>query len=148
MGTADRIRFSRVRAGKSAQQVASALGLNEAWYGDLESHDDELESTLSLFQATQLASLLGVRLQDLVAGDALPNAGSIGLVDLPSLIERHIAREGVSIEGFEDRVGWELRGFMQSPVAAAAELPIMFLRDLSEALDISWLSLLPEDDAH
>jgi transcriptional regulator with XRE-family HTH domain len=147
MGTADKIRFCRVRAGKSAQQIAADLGLNDAWYSDLESHDDELASTLTMFQALQLASLLGVRLQDLVAETA-PSGAKIALLDLPSMVEAHIAREGLSIGEFEERLGWELQAFLESPVKVAAELPIMFLQDLSGALGINWLSLLPEEDAH
>jgi transcriptional regulator with XRE-family HTH domain len=147
MGTAERIRFCRVRAGKSAQQVAADLGLNDAWYRDLECNDGELTSTLTLFQAMQLASLLGVQLADLVA-ETGASSGRIALLDLPSMVERRVESEGISIEEFEDRVGWEVRGFLQSPVKVAAELPIEFLQDLAAELGISWLSLLPEVNAH
>jgi transcriptional regulator with XRE-family HTH domain len=146
MGTAEKIRACRVRAGKSAQQVASELGLNDAWYRDLESYDDELTSTLTIFQALQLASLLDVRLEDLLTENA--PCSRIALLDLPSMVKGHIAREGMSIEEFESRVGWELQEFLQSPVKLAAELPIMFLRDVSGPLGINWLSLAPEQDAH
>lgn len=142
MGTAQKIRFFRVRAGKSVPQIAVDLGLNEAWYRDLESYDDELASTLTLPQALQLASLLGVRLHELVA-DATPCVPEIGLLDLPPMIAAHLAHEGLSIEELEERVGWELQEFLQSPVKAAAELPIKFLQDISGALGIDWLSLVP-----
>jgi transcriptional regulator with XRE-family HTH domain len=144
MGTADNIRSHRIRAGQSAQKVAAALGLNDAWYADLESKDDELASTLTLFQATHLASLLKVRLRDLVAG-VIPVEERVSLVDVPPLIEKHIAVQGLSIEEFENEVGWELQEFMQSPVRVAAELPLMFLMDLSEAVGIDWLSLVPDE---
>ena len=147
MGTAEKVRACRVRAGKSAQQVASELGLNDAWYRDLESYDDELTSTLTIFQALQLASLLGVRLEDLLT-EHVPSSCRIALMDLPSMVKGHIAREGISIEEFESRVGWELQEFLQAPVKAAAELPIMFLRDISGPLGINWLSLAPEQDVH
>jgi transcriptional regulator with XRE-family HTH domain len=148
MGIAERIRFCRVRAGKSAQQIAADLGVNDAWYCDLESHDDELASTLTLFQAQHLASLLGVRLQDLVAEGTAPSIRKLTLMDLPSMITELASSEGISMAEFENRVGWELQTFLQSPVKVAAESPIMFLQDLSAALGINWLSLLPEEDAH
>jgi transcriptional regulator with XRE-family HTH domain len=144
MGTAQKIRFCRVSAGKSVQQIAEDLGLNDAWYRDLESYDDELASTLTLPQALQLASLLGVRLHELVA-EATPSI-QIGLLDLPPMVAAHTAREGISIEDLEERVGWELQAFLQSPLKAAAELPIKFLQDISGALGINWLSLVPEED--
>jgi transcriptional regulator with XRE-family HTH domain len=145
MGTAERIRNCRVRAGKSAQQIAAELGLNEAWYRDLESKDDELTSTLTLFQAMQLASLLGVRLEELLT-ETVPSSSKIALWDLPSMMKDHIAREGISIEEFENRVGCELQEFLQSPVKVAAEIPIMLLRDIAAPLGIHWLSLVPEQD--
>src|SRR5204862_5857310 len=108
MGTASQIRSCRVRAGKSAGEVADRLGLNAAWYGDLEQHDAELTSTLTLFQAMELASILGVHLRDLLNGES-SSAAAIPLMDLPSLIKAHVARAGISIEQFEDQVGWGLQ---------------------------------------
>jgi transcriptional regulator with XRE-family HTH domain len=147
MGIAETIRAHRVRAGRSAQQVAADLGINDAWYQDLETYDDELASTLTLFQAKHLAELLGVRLAELLVENE--HAGrTVGLLDLPSIIRKHIAVEQLSIEEFEDLIGWELKGFLDSPVASAAEMPIAFLRDLSNHLGVKLLSLLVEDHAH
>jgi len=147
MGTAETIRAHRVRSGKSAQQVASDLGVNDAWYADLERYDDELASTLTLFQAKHLATILGVQLSDLLVENE--NSGrKLGLLDLPSIISKHIELEGLSMEEFENLIGWEVKGFLDSPVASAAEMPIAFLRDLSNHLDVSLLSLLIEDHAH
>src|SRR5688572_8681863 len=110
MGTAAQIRTYRVRAGKTAGEVARQLGLNDAWYQDLEHHDDELAFTLTLFQAMELASVLGVRLRDLITESALPDQ-SIPLEDLPAHIKAHVARKGISIEQFEEAVGWQLHEF-------------------------------------
>jgi transcriptional regulator with XRE-family HTH domain len=147
MGIAETIRAYRVRAGKSAKQVASDLGINDAWYRDLETYDDELASTLTLFQAKHLALLLGVELSQLLIENE--QAGrKVGLLDLPSTVRKHIEAENLSIEEFENLVGWEMKGFLESPVAAAAEMPIAFLRDLSNLLGVSLLSLLVDERAH
>jgi transcriptional regulator with XRE-family HTH domain len=147
MRTAETIRAHRVRAGKSAQQVAAELGINDAWYADLEMYDDELASTLTLFQAKHLATILGVQLSELLVENE-HSGRRIGLLDLPSIIRKHIEVEALSMEEFEDLIGWDIKGFLDSPVASAAELPIMFLRDLANHLDVSLLSLLVEDHAH
>jgi hypothetical protein len=146
MGTAALIRNYRVRAGKSPSDVAAHLGINDAWYHDLEHHDNELESTLTLFQAQELASFLGVRLRDLVganhtAGESTP------LTELPSRITAHVARNGMSIEQFEEAVGWEVRAFMKSPLQVAAESPIIFLKAVAEHLGLNWLSLVADENA-
>ena len=146
MGIAAQIRNHRVRAGKSAGEVASHLGINEAWYQDLEHHDDELASTLTLFQAQELAAMLGVSLRDLFEGEALVGE-SIPLFSLPSYIEARISSEGITIAQFEDEVGWELSDFLRSPLKVAAESPLMFLQAVAQRLDIPWLSLVPDGNA-
>ena len=144
MGTAAQIRSHRVRAGKSPSDMAQLLGLNDAWYHDLEHHDDELTSTLTLFQAIELASVLGVRLHDLV-GEEVPDA-ALPLMELPALINAHLARAGMSIEEFEEQVGWDLEEFMLSPLKVAAESPIVFLQAVAEHLGMNWLSLVPDPE--
>lgn len=146
MGTAARIRNRRICAGKSQADAAKHLGINDAWYGDLERSDDELASTLTLFQAIELASFLGTSLRDLV-GETDPPHEPVSLLDLPSRITAHVARNGESIEQFEDEVGWEIRDFLQSPLQVAAESPVMFLQAVAAPLGVDWLSLVPIDDS-
>lgn len=146
MGVAAQLRNYRVRAGKSRAEVVEHLGLNDAWYDDLETYDEELTSTLTLFQTMQLASFLGLGLRELVGGPEAPNE-VLSILDLPSRIRSHIEQKGISIDQFEDEVGWDIRDFLESPLKVAAESPIMFLQAVSEALGINWLSVVPHDDA-
>jgi len=143
MGTANKIRTARIRAGKSKTEVAERLGLNTAWYDDLERRDDELAATLTIFQAMDLASLLGFRLGDLFGDSALPGQ-AVAIIDLPARIRAHLASAGLSLKQFEDQVGWELGPFLDSPVKLAAELPIAFFQALAPQLGIHWPSLAPE----
>jgi transcriptional regulator with XRE-family HTH domain len=146
MGTANTIRSFRVRAGKSKLELAERLGLNAAWVDDLEHDDDALVATLTLFQAIDLASVLGVGLHELVADRPAP-AERIPLVALPARIHDHIAREGTTLERFEDQVGWSLGDFLVSPLIVTAEIPLELLQALSANLGIDWLALIPAEDA-
>ncbi len=143
MGTAARIRALRVKAGKSQAQIAKRLELNPAWCADLERHDDELASTLTMFKAMELASILGVSLYDLLEEPRA--AESIALVELPDRLIAHAKREGLSVEQLGDRIGWELREFIDAPVQSAAELPILFFQAVAAALGINWLALVPDE---
>jgi transcriptional regulator with XRE-family HTH domain len=146
MGTAARIRSNRMRSGKSQAEVAKLLGLNDAWYADLEQNDSELTATLTIFQAMQLATILGVHLGDLLDEGATPDE-HISIMELPERINAHLTRTRISVEQFEDEVGWELREFLDSPFKVAAELPIAFLQALAKQLGLNWLCLIPDEHA-
>ena len=126
--------------------MAQLLGININWYCDLEQHNDELISTLTLAQAANLAGILGVPLRELLS-EGNPGTTTIAIAQLPERIRARIAQEGLSVEEFEDRVGWELGKFLQSPTQLASESPLMFLKDLAAALEVDWLSLVPEAHA-
>jgi transcriptional regulator with XRE-family HTH domain len=143
-GTANRIRALRIRAGKSQADMAQRLGLNIAWYADLESRDEELASTLTIFKAMELASLLGVTLHELLDEPPLMDE-RIALMDLPERILAHAKRQGLSVEQMQERLGWELREFLDTPLSAAAELPIQFFRAVAATLGINWLALVPDE---
>ncbi len=142
-GTAERIRTFRIRAGRSKDDVVQRLGLNPAWYEDLERNDAELASTLTLFQTLDLASLLGVHVHELFPNRGAP-ASRIDLIDLPALVETHLAARGVSLLQLERHAGWPLEDFMRAPVQSAAELPLAFLQSLAATLGFDWLTLVPE----
>lgn len=145
MGTAARLRSFRIRAGKSKVQAIAHLGLNAAWYDDLERNDDELASTLTLFQAMELALFLGVPLSELVNG--VKPKRSIPLLEVPGLIKARLEGEKISMQEFEALVGWELGDFIESPISVTAERPILFVQVLGKHLGIDWLYLVPEADA-
>lgn len=146
MQTSANIRNARIRAGKSRAEVAAHLVLNPAWYDDLEQRDGELAATLTLFQGVALAEFLGLRLADLF-GETVPTGERIALPDLPERIRTHIAAKGMSLDKFEEQLGWELAPFMEAPVQLATELPIAFFQALAGALDMHWLLLVPDDAA-
>lgn len=145
-GIAENIRTARIRAGKSRAEAAVHLALNPAWYDDLEQRDDELAATLTLFQGVALAEFLGLRLADLF-GETVPAGERVALPDLPERIRAHVAAKGMSLDVFEEQLGWELGSFMEAPVQLATELPMAFFQALADVLGIHWLLLVPDDAA-
>jgi len=141
--TAENIRAARIRSGKSRAEAAVHLALNPAWYDDLEQRDGELAATLTLFQGVALAELFGLRLADLF-GETVPAGESVALPDLPDRIRAHVAAAGISLDGFEEQLGWELGPFMEAPVQLSTELPIAFFQALAGALGLHWLLLVPD----
>jgi hypothetical protein len=146
MGIAARIRYHRVRAGKSPAEVATQIGLNDAWYHDLEHHDGELASTLTLFQAIELAHALDTQLHSLL-GEMTAADERIALTELPQRVRAHLASTGLTVDQFEEQVGWDLRDFLEAPIKVAAESPILFLQALAAPLGVNWLCLVPDEHA-
>ncbi len=143
MQTAANIRSARIRAGKSRAEAAAHLALNPAWYDDLEQRDGELAATLTLFQGVALAELFGLRLADLF-GEAVPAGERVALPDLPERIRAHVAAIGITLDQFEQQMGWGLEPFMEAPVQLSTELPIAFFQALAGALGLHWLLLVPD----
>ncbi|MBX9903353.1 MAG: hypothetical protein K2Y31_03280 [Burkholderiales bacterium] len=141
--SAANIRRARIRAGKSRAETAAHLALNPAWYDDLEQRDGELAATLTLFQGVALAELFGLRLADLF-GETVPDGERMALPDLPERIRAHLTAAGISLEQFEEQLGWELGPFLAAPVQLSTELPIAFFQALAEALGVHWLLLVPD----
>lgn len=146
MGTAQSIRSCRVRAGKSQAEVAAHLRLNPAWYQDLERRDEALPTTLTLFQAIELAACLGVRPHELL-GLAPCREEPISILELPARIDAHLARTGTSVARFEVQSGREVCDFLRAPLQTAAELPLAFFMDIARHIGIDWLALVPEAGA-
>ena len=143
MGSAANIRNSRVRAGKSQAEVGERLQVNPAWYQDLETRDDELATTLTLFQVIDLADFLGVSPGILVGAGATDEA-HIPVMGLPARIQAHLAAHGLALQEFEEELGWELDDFLRAPLKAAAELPLEFFQALAPRLGFDWLALVPQ----
>jgi transcriptional regulator with XRE-family HTH domain len=142
MGTANLIRERRTMLRLPKAALAEELSISLDAYGDLEQHDDELASCVTLEQATRLASRLGIPLLELLS-EHERSASMPAPAEVASQIALHIAATGISIEALEEAVGWELRAFLAKPLAFAPRQPIMFYQDIAQGLNVPPLSLVP-----
>jgi hypothetical protein len=86
--------------------------------------------------------LVGVTLFELVNQPAV--AARIAITTLPDKVVTAMKRDGVSVRQLEKDLGFDLHGFLASPIRAATELPIAFFQQLSARLGINWLALIPD----
>lgn len=68
---ADRIGEARERVGPEAAAVASAAGLNENWYFDVESYDKEVARNISLDQLLIITHAVGLTPLAALSGRAI-----------------------------------------------------------------------------
>ncbi len=138
MTISERIKAQRKQLGLNPRTVAELIGINESWYRDLESYDDELEEVLSIKGAILLAQILKTSVQELVFGEIL-DANPVQMATLPEVIQQHLEHTGKTLEIFEDQVGWYLADLSN----VTRDYTLEFLRNLAKELAIPYHSLVP-----
>jgi transcriptional regulator with XRE-family HTH domain len=144
---AKRISELRKITGRTQNQMASLLEMSDMSFFDLESHDDEIiRAAHPLKTIRALADSLGVTVYDLLKEDDLQLSSfkPIPYSELVKLVERNIVEQGLSIEQYEDKIGWHLTAFFQSENLFLNDYTIEFLGELAKQLKLDWLRLFPE----
>jgi transcriptional regulator with XRE-family HTH domain len=139
MGSAEAIRRARERTGRSEAELAAEIGITLEWYADLERYDDEFETTITVHQARQLATLLNTSMLELL-GHPFP-AASPASPTLRALV-RERASDEVSLRALEERVGWELEPLMDDSQDFDSLVPITAYVQIAAALGVDWRQLL------
>jgi len=141
-GDAKRIEALRERTGKAAHEIASAVGLSDAEYRDLEMFDDELITAPSLEEIKRLADIFGVPTAALFVDEPIAIAHHVSYAELVERVNARLAA-GTSREAFEDEIGWELAAFFESEARARSFYGVEFLKALCRHLDVWWMAALP-----
>ena len=140
VGTAERIQALRVKSGRTEQELASALGLTINSYSDLEQHDEELESAVSIAQALKLANLLETDLVALLGETEIPVKMPIARVR--AALSAQLGNSGEAKELMEDTLNWDLGPFLDGSEEWTTVYTIEFVRQLATAIEVDWQVLL------
>jgi DNA-binding Xre family transcriptional regulator len=136
-----RLKKAREAARKEPQDLAEFVGNSKANYYDLEEHNGELYSTISLSELSALASALGVKVGELFEGRK--NGGAaISPEELMSKVRDYLSVTGLSVEEFEDRVGCVIAPALQDS-SKVLDWNVDFLRWVCTEIDIDWHLALP-----
>jgi transcriptional regulator with XRE-family HTH domain len=140
IGTAERIHALRLKSGRSEQELAGALGVTIQSYRDLEQHDDELESSVSIAQALKLANLLQTNLLTLMGETEIPVKMPIARVR--SALNAQLGKSAEAKELMEETLNWDLGPFLEGSEEWATVYTIDFVRQLATAIEVDWQVLL------
>ncbi len=128
----------RKALGLSAEFIADKLGINKAWYFDLESESTELSYTLYLWQLEELMHILGLSMTDLFPGHIPSGGGTLSIAEVRDRLCLYLQREGISIAQFEEEAGWSgIEEFLEDP-DSAGNWNLEQLADVCERLSIHW----------
>jgi len=141
-GDAERIKLLRQRAGKSAGEIALLAGLGDMAYCDVEAHDDELRTVLSLQQVKRLADALGVPSSALFLDELTDIEHRVSYDELVAFVTHHFD-SGVSREALAEEIGWDLGPFFGGESRALSEYGVDFLQELCRRIGIDWVAALP-----
>ena len=139
-GTAERIQALRLKSGRTEQGLASELGLTIHSYSDLEQHDEELESAVSIAQALKLAKLLDTDLLALLGETEIPVKMPIARVR--SALSAQLGNSAEARELMEDTINWDLGPFLEGSDEWTTVYTIDFVRQLAIAIEVDWQVLL------
>ena len=133
---ASRFREFRERAGLSHDEVARRLDISSPCVWDIESHDNELSSCYSPSEVQRFCQILGVRPIELFGGDLAEPP--ISAIELVRLIREQCQSRGVTLEQFENSVGWRLSACIEPPEHLLADITVDGLQCLCRELGVDW----------
>jgi transcriptional regulator with XRE-family HTH domain len=139
-GTAERIQALRVKSGRTEQELAGELGLTTHSYRDLELHDEELESAVSIAQALKLANLLHTDLLTILGETEVPVRMPIARVR--SALNAQLGKSAEAKELMEDTLNWDLGPFLEGSEEWMTVYTIEFVRQLATTIEVDWQVLL------
>lgn len=140
VGTAERIQASRLKSGRTEQELAGELGLTLHSYRGLEQHDEEIESAISIAQALKLANLLRTDLLALLGETEIPV--QLPIARVRSALSAQLGKSAEAKEWMEDTINWDLGPFLEGSDEWATVYTIDFVRQLAMAIEVDWQVLL------
>jgi len=132
---AGRFRSFRERSGLSEQEAAGKMGISMSCLWDIESFDGELSACYSPEEVRSFCRVLGINPNELFG---LPKVPPISAAELVVLIREQCRERGMTLEQFEDVVGWRLSEYMDTPSKLLEEISVDGLQWLCKELSVEW----------
>jgi transcriptional regulator with XRE-family HTH domain len=136
-----RLRKAREAAGKHPSDLAEFVCNSVSSYYDLEEHNGELYSTISLCELSGLCATLGIHVRDLFDHEKRSDR-AITPEQLIGMVKQHLSQTGISISEFESRINFKIEQYLGDP-SKVMDWNIDFLVWLCSELGLDWRSALP-----
>ena len=140
---ANRLKRAREALGLGQHAVAKLIGIGVPWYFDLEAYENELSATLSLATLCHLAQVVRTDPLVLLIGERANSVErTIQFSDLVQGLTERMKAAGLDVEGFGDRVGWDLTKILRDP-QELWEFKTEWFVDVARAVGVEWTSAFP-----
>ena len=135
-----RFREARERLGLSPDELAQRCGLPSPCIWDIEQCEGDLTSCYSPREVRQFCSVLGIRSIALFADEIAETP--VSTEELVGRIHDECRSRGITLEQFEEAVGWHLSACMYPPEQLLEQMTIDGLQWLCRELRIDWRRVL------
>ena len=135
-----RFREARERLGLLPDEVAARSGVRDAGVWDIEAHKDELTCCYSAKDIQRFCQILKIHPVQLFGSDISESA--ISASDLVKRINAECRSRSITLEQFEDAVGWRLSQCIDPPDQLLEDMTIDGLQWLCRELQIDWRRVL------
>lgn len=135
-----RFREARERLHLSVDEAATLCGISAPCVWDIESQADELTMCYSAMDILRFSGALQVRASTFFGEDFV--GAPVTSSDLADRIREECRVRKITIEQFEDVVGWKLSEIMQPPQRLLEEMTLDGLQWLCRELHIEWRRVL------
>jgi len=138
-----RIRDARLLVGLSEKEVAHRLGIGLDSYWDLEFHDDEIFTVVSLKTLEQLGRVLQVEPRVLLLGpEAERFQETVTFAEISTRLANQLTERGLTADQLGDIIGWDIVKILRDP-NALWDYYVDTLFDISKSLGICWIDAVP-----
>jgi transcriptional regulator with XRE-family HTH domain len=131
-----RFREARERLGLSPAEVAARSGVSDAGVWDIEACEGDLTRCHSPRDVQKFCRVLGIHPVELFGEEISEPAVSAD--ELVQLIHEECRSRGVTLEQFEDAVGWRLSACIEPPERLLEDMTVDGLQWLCRELRIDW----------
>jgi Helix-turn-helix domain len=140
--TAPHIRFREAREhlGLSPDELAEQSSVSQAGVWDIEAFEGDLACCYSPNDLQKFCRVLGIRPVELFG--AAISEPAVTAADLVQRIYAECSSRGVTLEQFEDAVGWRLSACIDPPERLLEDMTIDGLQWLCRELHIDWHRVL------
>lgn len=135
-----RFREARERLGLSHEDVAQRCGVSTPCVWDIESYADELTTCYSAVDIRRFGKVLQIRPGEFFDDEAV--APPVLARELAERIREECRTRKITLEQFEEVVGWNLSDSLQQSDRLLSDLTLDGLRSLCRELNIDWRRVL------
>jgi transcriptional regulator with XRE-family HTH domain len=140
---ANRIREARLRTGLSEMEVARRLSMTVDSYDDIEWHDDEAFTVVSLKDLAELGRILNVHPRVLLFGPEPEGLEQIVTFrEITSRLTEGISKGMMSAEQLGELIGWDIKEVLRDPDALWG-FTVEGLYEICKAVGLDWVAAIP-----